>query len=50
MPDIFPISDLENYKAVLEKVAYGNPVYLTGRTTQGRERYEKNRTCRRYRT
>lgn len=29
MPDIFPISDLENYKAVLEKVAYGNPVYLT---------------------
>ncbi len=29
MPKILPVSDLRNYKTVLEQVAYGNPVYLT---------------------
>lgn len=29
MPNILPVSDLRNYKSVLEQVAYGNPVYLT---------------------
>ena len=29
MPNILPVSDLRNYKSVLGKVAYGNPVYLT---------------------
>lgn len=29
MPNIIPVSDLRNYKAVLDQVSYGNPVYLT---------------------
>ena len=29
MPNIIPVSDLRNYKAVLSQVSYGNPVYLT---------------------
>ena len=29
MPNIKPISDLRNYTAVLNEVAYGNRVYLT---------------------
>ena len=29
MPNIMPVSDLRNYKSVLSKVGYGNPVYLT---------------------
>ena len=29
MPNILPISDLKDYKAVLGQVTYGNPVYLT---------------------
>ena len=29
MPNIIPVSDLRNYKTVLEQVSYGNPVYLT---------------------
>ena len=29
MPNIIPVSDLRNYKAVIEQVSYGNPVYLT---------------------
>ena len=29
MPNIKPVSDLRNYKHVLEEVTYGNPVYLT---------------------
>ncbi len=29
MPNILPVSDLRNYKQVISKVAYGNPVYLT---------------------
>ena len=29
MPNIVPVSDLRNYKSVLEQVKYGNPVYLT---------------------
>ena len=29
MPNIVPVSDLRNYKTVLDQVVYGNPVYLT---------------------
>ena len=29
MPNIKPISDLRNYTAVINEVAYGNRVYLT---------------------
>ena len=29
MPNIKPISDLRNYSAVINEVAYGNRVYLT---------------------
>jgi len=29
MPNILPVSDLRNYKSVLNQVSYGNPVYLT---------------------
>lgn len=29
MPSIVPVSDLRNYKSVLEQVKYGSPVYLT---------------------
>lgn len=29
MSDIKPISDLRNYTAVVNKVSYGNRVYLT---------------------
>ena len=29
MPTIIPVSDLRNYNAVISKVEYGNPVYLT---------------------
>ena len=29
MPNILPVSDLRNYRTVLGKVSYGNPVYLT---------------------
>ena len=29
MPNILPVSDLRNYKTVLNQVIYGNPVYLT---------------------
>ena len=29
MPNIVPVSDLRNYKGVLEQVRYGSPVYLT---------------------
>ena len=29
MPAIMPISDLRNYKSVLDEVSYGSPVYLT---------------------
>jgi prevent-host-death family protein len=29
MPNIIPVSDLRNYKAVIGQVSYGNPVYLT---------------------
>ena len=29
MPNIVPVSDLRNYNAVIGKVTYGNPVYLT---------------------
>lgn len=29
MPTIKPISDLRNYSAVLQDVAFGEPVYLT---------------------
>ncbi|MCR4728011.1 MAG: type II toxin-antitoxin system prevent-host-death family antitoxin [Lachnospiraceae bacterium] len=29
MPNIVPVSDLRNYNAVIGKVSYGNPVYLT---------------------
>ena len=36
MAVINPVSDLRNYKTVLEKVAVGSPVYLT---VNGRGRY-----------
>ena len=36
MPVISPVSDLRNYKNVLEKVSIGSPVYLT---VNGRGRY-----------
>ena len=29
MPNIRPVSDLRNYKSVLDEVTYGSPVYLT---------------------
>ena len=29
MPNIRPVSDLRNYKSVLDEVSYGSPVYLT---------------------
>ena len=29
MPNIIPVSDLRNYKNVIDQVSYGNPVYLT---------------------
>ncbi|MBR4515750.1 MAG: type II toxin-antitoxin system prevent-host-death family antitoxin [Lachnospiraceae bacterium] len=29
MPNILPVSDLRDYRTVLGKVSYGNPVYLT---------------------
>ena len=29
MPNIRPVSDLRNYKNVLDEVSYGSPVYLT---------------------
>lgn len=29
MPNIMPVSDLRNYRLVLDQVTYGNPVYLT---------------------
>ena len=29
MTNIVPVSDLRNYNAVISKVTYGNPVYLT---------------------
>ncbi len=29
MPNIKPVSDLRNYSAVLQDVAFGSPVYLT---------------------
>lgn len=29
MPNIRPVSDLRNYKSVLDDVSYGSPVYLT---------------------
>jgi prevent-host-death family protein len=29
MPNILPVSDLRNYKNVINQVTYGNPVYLT---------------------
>ena len=29
MPNIRPVSDLRNYKGVLDEVSYGSPVYLT---------------------
>ncbi|MBR6332623.1 MAG: type II toxin-antitoxin system prevent-host-death family antitoxin [Dehalococcoidales bacterium] len=29
MPNIRPVSDLRNYKKVLDDVSYGSPVYLT---------------------
>ena len=29
MPNIIPVSDLRNYKDVIDQVSYGNPVYLT---------------------
>lgn len=29
MPSIRPVSDLRNYKDVLNEVSYGSPVYLT---------------------
>ena len=29
MPNIIPVSELRNYKAVIGQVSYGNPVYLT---------------------
>ena len=29
MPNIKPVSDLRNYKSVLDEVVYGHPVYLT---------------------
>ncbi len=29
MPNIRPVSDLRNYKSVLDEVIYGSPVYLT---------------------
>ena len=28
MPNIRPVSDLRNYKSVLDDVSYGSPVYL----------------------
>lgn len=36
MPNIVPISDLENYSSVLDSVAVGSPVYLT---KNGKGRY-----------
>ncbi len=36
MAVISPVSDLRNYKTVLEKVEYGSPVYLT---VNGRGKY-----------
>ena len=33
MPNIKPISDLRNYTAVINEVAYGNRVYLTKKRT-----------------
>ena len=36
MANISPVSDLRNYKTVLEKVSVGTPVYLT---VNGRGRY-----------
>lgn len=36
MPNIVPISDLQNYSSVLDSVAVGSPVYLT---KDGRGRY-----------
>lgn len=36
MPNISPVSDLRNYKTVLDKVEVGSPVYLT---VNGRGRY-----------
>ena len=29
MPNIKPVSELRNYKAILNEVSYGSPVYLT---------------------
>ena len=29
MPNIIPVSDLKNYTAIVNQVAYGNRIYLT---------------------
>ena len=29
MPNVRPVSDLKNYKSVLDEVVFGSPVYLT---------------------